>query len=126
MLLPPCARLSLPIRTVYQLLGTLDQSCVVLVEVMGILYFLSELPDSSFTEIDVHVNFLAPDIFMAQLPVLNNVICDKKIGEGGFGVVYRGVLKNTKNHTEITVAVKSMKTSQEIFTDSVQRYLDIK
>ena len=69
--------------------------------------------------VNVHVNFLAPDVFMAQVPVLNNVICEKKVGEGGFGIVYRGVLRNEKSHNEITVAVKTMKNSQDPSAESV-------
>ena len=46
-----------------------------------------------------------------QVPILNNIIIEKKIGEGGFGIVYRGVLKDEQSGVETMVAIKTLKNN---------------
>jgi len=57
------------------------------------------------------IDAIAPDVTLAHLPILNNiVIVGEKIGEGGFGWVYRGSM----GYEEREVAIKEFKAPQDV------------
>ncbi len=40
----------------------------------------------------VRLSLLAPDLTLSDIPLITNVVLKEKIGEGGFAIVYRGLL----------------------------------
>ena len=49
---------------------------------------------------------------MSQVPMLTNVEVGRLLGEGGFGFVYEGVIRDEQQDLEMPVAIKALKNSK--------------
>lgn len=76
---------------------------------------------------NIRIDYIAPDVAFAGIPVLQmkDITVEQKIGEGGFGTVYKGLLRTPQGSaTGIPVAIKELKMpeSQEDYMEKFEEF----